>query len=262
MTLFLSRRVIVTAGASGIGRCIAEAFIREKANVHIVDIDRAAIDAMQQDHPDVSVSCADVSDEAMVDSVFEAQQQRAGGLDTLINCAGIKGPTASVEKIELPEWRRCIEVNLDATFLCCRRAVPMLCRSAESGASPSIVNMSSTAGWHGYPMRSAYSSAKWAVIGLTKSIAMELGESGVRANVICPGTVEGDRMLRVVADEAKQTGRDKEEILDSYRRACSMRELIKGEDIADMALFLSSPSAGKVTGQVMNVDGHLEAFTA
>ena len=257
MTDFTDRRVLVTAGASGIGKCIAQTFQAQGAKVHVVDIDAEAI---AQQSSGTLTTCADVADESAVDKIFERQQEHFNGLDLLINCAGVKGPTAKVEDIALADWRRCLAVNLDATFLCSRRALPMLAQSARA-ARPAIVNISSTAGWHGYPMRSAYASAKWAVIGFTKSLAMEVGEQGIRVNVICPGTVAGDRMMRVVADEAEQTGVDKHEILDAYRRACSMRELIEAEDIAAMALFLCSTAAARITGQVMNVDGHLESFT-
>lgn len=261
-TDFQSHRVLITAGASGIGRCIAEAFLNRGASVHIADIDDAAIQTMQLQYPSLTASCVDVADPVAVDELFRAQQQTYGGLDHLVNCAGIKGPTALLENTAVDEWRRCLAVNLEATFLCCRQAVPLLRRSMANSTRPAIVNISSTAGWHGYPMRSAYSSAKWAVIGLTKSLAMELGEAGIRVNVICPGTVEGERMSRVVADEARESGANENDLLDGYRQACSLRELIRASDVADMALFLCSSAASRVTGQIMNVDGHMERFTA
>jgi NAD(P)-dependent dehydrogenase (short-subunit alcohol dehydrogenase family) len=258
LTEFNDRRVLITAGASGIGKCIADAFLAQGARVHVADVDAIALSHLQRSSSSILASIADVSDEAAVDALFEKQVDAFDGIDCLINCAGIKGPTARLEDVSLADWRRCHAVNLDATFLCSRRALPLM-RQTQTGLRPSIVNISSTAGWHGYPQRSAYSSAKWAVIGLTKSLAMEVGEDGIRVNVICPGTVEGERMLRVVDDESAQTGVDRDDILDAYRRACSMRELIQPEDIAAMALFLCSAAAARITGQIMNVDGHLES---
>jgi len=259
LTEFSDQRVLITAGASGIGKCIAESFLAQGARVHIADVDARAVAELQQSSPSIEASSADVADEGAVDALFEKQLEDFGGIDCLINCAGIKGPTARLEDVSLADWRRCHAVNLDATFLCSRRALPMM-RQSQSSLRPSIVNIASTAGWHGYPQRSAYSSAKWAVIGLTKSLAMEVGEHGIRVNVICPGTVAGERMMRVVDDESAQTGVHRDAILDAYRRACSMRELIQPEDIAAMALFLCSAAAARITGQIMNVDGHLESF--
>ncbi|MYD75974.1 MAG: SDR family oxidoreductase, partial [Gammaproteobacteria bacterium] len=177
-----------------------------------------------------------------------------GGVDILVNCAGIAGPTALVEEISLKDWHRCIAVNLDSAFLYCRALIPAM-REAGRGC---IINISSTAGWHGFPMRSPYAAAKWAVIGLTRTLAMELGPSGIRANVICPGSIDGDRMDRVIADESDQKGVTEEVIRKKYTNSCSLRTFIDAEDIAKMALFLASPGASRVTGQVLNVDGHLE----
>ncbi len=252
---FKTRNVMVTAGASGIGRSIAVSFHRARARVHVVDIDPAASTRMQKDFPDIMTSIADVSDERSVNACFD-RQHRQGALDVLVNCAGIAGPTARVEEVDLSDWRRCITVNLDATFLCTRKAIPLMKQIGRGR----IINISSTAGWHGYPLRSPYSSAKWAVIGFTKSVAMELGTSGITANVICPGSVKGERMDRVIAMEAKKRRVSEQAVRESYTRSCSMRTFISGQDIADMALFLASEAASRVTGQVMNVDGHLESF--
>ena len=254
---FGQKHVLVTAGASGIGRAIALAFAGSGAAVHVVDIDSAVVEeAKRQDgrQSPIRYSVADVSDEAQVKRVFDDHADNFSGIDFVINCAGIKGPTGAVEELALEDWRRCIEVNLQATFLVCKYAVPYL-KQQRSG---SIVNLSSTAGWHGYPLRSPYSAAKWAVIGFTKSLAMELGVFGVRANAICPGSVEGARMDAVIAAEAKEKQISEEAVRASYTHGVSMRSFISAEDIADMALFLCSPGASKVTGQSISVDGHLE----
>ncbi|MEM7194258.1 MAG: SDR family oxidoreductase [Pseudomonadota bacterium] len=253
------RHILVTAGASGIGRCIAEAFLNSGARVHVVDVDQDALKEFERCFPEAVATEADVADEKAVDGVFE-KQSALGDLSVLVNCAGIKGPTEPVDSMDFDEWRRCIAVNLDAAFLCCRRAIPMLKRTATGHQRSSIINISSTAGWHGYPYRSPYASAKWGVIGLTKSLAMELGAEGVRVNAVCPGTVDGDRMDRVIRAEAEQKGVAESEIREAYTRGCSLREMISGSDIADTVFFLASDAAGKITGQAINVDGHLESF--
>lgn len=253
---FDGHRVLVTAAAAGIGRAIATAFAGAGAAVHAVDIDAGAVAQLNAEHPGIHTTVADVSVEAEVDKVFERHGERFGGIEVLVNCAGIAGPTALLEDIDPADWRRCVGVNLDATFLCCRRAVAWL-RAAGRG---SIINISSTAGWHGYPLRTPYAAAKWAVIGLTKSLAMELGPAGIRANAICPGCIDGPRMERVMAAEAAGKGVSEAQVRQRYTAGVSLRTFIAAEDIAAAALFIASPAAGKITGQIINVDGHLETL--
>jgi len=248
------RRILITAAAAGIGHAIALAFHADGADVHAVDVDARAVARMNAAHPGICASIADVADEGAVGGVFDAQIARAGGVDVLVNCAGIAGPTALLEEIALAEWRRCVAVNLDAAFLCCRRAIPLM-RAARRGC---IINISSTAGWHGYPLRAPYASAKWGLIGLTKSIAMEVGPAGIRANAICPGSIDGARMDRVIAAEAARKKVRAEEIRKQYTDGVSLRTFINARDIADAALFIASEAASKITGQVINVDGHME----
>lgn len=252
---FTGQRVLITAAAAGIGRAIAGAFADAGAAVHAVDIDADAVAQLNAEHPGIYTTLADVSVEAEVDKVFERHRERFGGLEVLVNCAGIAGPTALLEDIDPADWRRCVAVNLDATFLTCRRAIPLL-RAADRGV---IINISSTAGWHGYPLRTPYSAAKWAVIGLTKSLAMELGPAGIRANAICPGSIDGARMDSVIKAEAARKGLSQKQVRDKYTAGVSLRTFIAAEDIADTALFIASDAARKITGQVINVDGHLES---
>ena len=247
--------VLITAGASGIGHAIATAFSAAGVGVHVADIDATAVEKLNAAHPDIHTSVADVADEAAVEGVFARHHARFGGIEIMVNCAGIAGPTALLEEIELADWRRCVAVSLDATFLCCRKAIPLM-RDAGKGC---IINIASTAGWHGYPLRTPYASAKWAVIGLTKSIAMELGPAGIRVNVICPGSIDGERMTRVIADEAAHKNLSAEQVRQKYTGGVSLRTFITAADIADTALFLASPAASKITGQVINVDGHIES---
>lgn len=252
---FAGQRVLVTAAAAGIGRAIATAFAGAGASVHAVDIDAEALACLHDSIAGVHATVADVAVEEEVARVFDAHEEHVGGIDVLINCAGIAGPTALLEDIDPADWRRCVAVNLDATFLTCRRAIPLM-RAAGRGI---IINISSTAGWHGYPLRAPYSAAKWAVIGLTKSLAMELGPAGVRVNAICPGSIDGPRMDAVIAAEAASKNISQKQVRDKYNAGVSLRTFIAAEDIADAALFLASDAASKITGQIINVDGHLES---
>ena len=249
------KRVLITAGAAGIGRAITQSMADAGAKVFICDVDDDALFNAQAEIPGLKGQRADVSIEQDVDALFEAASATLGGLDILVNCAGISGPTAGIEDVKPAEWRQTLAVNLDGTYLCSRLAVPLL-KAAGGG---SIVNFSSTAGFMGYPRRTPYAAAKWAIIGLTKSLAMELGPFGVRVNAICPGSVEGDRMDRVIAADEASTGRSVEEIRRDYVRATSMRTFVSEEDIANMVLFVCSDAGSKISGQALAVDGHSEA---
>ena len=194
---------------------------------------------------------ADVSSERQVDVLFEEAAAHLGGLDILVNNAGIAGPAG------LEQWRRAIPVNVDGTFLCCRRAVPEL-KEASGGA---IVNLSSTAGLFGYPRRSPYASAKWAIVGLTKTRAMELGPFGIRVNAICPGSVSGDRIERVIEATAASRGVDPEQVRNSYLRQTSMRTFVDSADVASAIVFLCSDAGARISGQALAIDGHTEGFS-
>ena len=253
------RRVLITAGAGGIGHAIALEFAAAGSRVHVVDVNADAVEEFRASASWAhrgAFSSGDVSDESAVALMMRHQQERFGGIDVLVNCAGIKGPTGPVETLELGDWRECLAVNLDATFLCCKHAVPLLLEASDA----SIINISSTAGWHGYPLRTPYASAKWAVIGLTKSLAMELGPRGVRVNAICPGSVSGTRMDRVITEEAREKGVSEDMIRQSYAQSVSLRTFIDPEDIARTAVFLASAGARRITGQAISVDGHLESL--
>lgn len=244
----MSQRVLITAGASGIGRAMAEAFAATGAQVCVTDVDAAALSTCPTTWLRESV---DVTDETAMATLFERLQSAWGGLDTLCANAGIAGPTAPVEEISLSDWRRCVSVNLEGAFLATKYAAPLM----KAQGSGSIVITSSTAGQHGYPYRTPYASAKWAVIGLMKSLAMELGPFGIRANAVCPGSVEGPRMEGVLQREAEMKGTTLEVIYQGYASGTSMRTWVEAEDIAQMAVFLSSEAARRVSGQVIAVDG-------
>jgi NAD(P)-dependent dehydrogenase (short-subunit alcohol dehydrogenase family) len=248
-------RVLVTAGANGIGHAIAKAFLAEGAEVWICDIDAPALAAAFTDDANVTGRQTDVSDAGQVEALFMEIHQ-GGALDVLVNNAGIGGPTGPIETMEPDAWMRTLQVNLFSDFLCCRQALPGM-KARGSGA---IINLSSTAGIMGYPLRTPYAAAKWGVVGLTKSLAMEVGPSGIRVNAICPGPILGDRMERVLAQESAARGRPADEIKDEYTRQTSLRSWIDGSEIADMAVFLASDKARHVSGQIIGVDGNTETL--
>ncbi|MEP2890138.1 SDR family oxidoreductase [Tateyamaria sp.] len=241
------RRVLITAGASGIGLAMAQAFATNGDAVWVTDVDGDALAAL----PDniTGWSC-DAADEAGMSEVMA----EIGALDVLCANAGIAGPTAAIEDVALDDWRTCVSVNLEGAFLATKHALPAM-KKAGRGA---VVFTSSTAGIYGYPNRAPYAAAKWAIIGLMKTVAMEAGPFGVRANAICPGAVEGVRMEGVLAREAAAKGMTRDQVYDGYAAGTSMRSFVEARDIADMAVFLASDAARMVSGQVIAVDGHTE----
>ncbi len=253
------QRVLITAGAGGIGGCLARTFGREGSRVHICDTNPQALEQMlAANRGTITGTIADVSEPEAVDRLFDDVRLELGGLDVLINNAGIEGPIGPVEDISPEAWRRTIAVNLDGQFLCARNAVPLL-KSAGGG---SIINMSSTAGLGGCANRAAYVASKWAVIGLTKTLAMELGTFGIRVNAICPGSVEGERIRRVMKADAEALGKSVEEVRASYVEANSMRTLIQPDEIANLARFLCADTNTHITGQALSIDGYTETLRA
>ncbi|PHQ83274.1 MAG: 3-oxoacyl-[acyl-carrier-protein] reductase [Thalassobium sp.] len=243
-------RVLITAGASGIGQAMAQAYGDAGFDVWVTDVDADALAACP-----AGWEChhADASDETAMAAVFAALGA-AGGLDVLCANAGIAGPTALVEDVALAEWQRCVSVNLEGAFLAAKYAAPLM-KDRGAGA---MVFTSSTAGIYGYPNRAPYAAAKWAVIGLMKTLAMELGPFGIRANAICPGAVIGPRMEGVMQREAAAKGMTRDQVYQGYAAGTSMRSFVRAQDVADMALFLGSDQARLVSGQVISVDGHTE----
>ena len=250
------QRVLVTAGAAGIGHTIVEALLAAGARVHLCDVDESALAEIAAAHPALSTSRADVADEAAVDRLFADLTRSLGGLDVLVNNAGIAGPTAPIEEVSPADWRRCLEVDLTGQFLCARRAVPML-KTAGGGA---IVNMSSAAGRLGYAFRTPYAAAKWGVIGLTQSLAKELGPHNISVNAILPGTVQGRRIERVIAARAEQLGLSYAEMERHYLERVSLRRMVTAQEVAAMVVFLVSPLGRAVSGQSLGVCGNVETI--
>ncbi|MGE0000004.1 MAG: SDR family oxidoreductase [Ilumatobacteraceae bacterium] len=251
----MSSRVIITAAAAGIGRSIAEAFVASGAQVHLCDVDPVALDSVASIDGITAVR-VDLRDLEELSSWVDASIAALGGVDVLVNNAGIKGPTAFVEDVSLEEWRECVGVGLDSHFVCARRVASVM----KAQGSGSIINISSMAGLVGYGMRTPYAAAKWAVVGLTKSLAIELGPHGVRSNCICPGSVRGDRIDRVIAAEAEQRGVSPETIAAEYVGGQSIKRFVEPTEVADLCVFLASPAASMITGQAIAVDGHTETY--
>lgn len=250
------KRVLVTAGAGGIGLAIAAQLSALGARIFVCDVADAALDAFRRRFPEAGAVRTDVADEAAVDAMFAEIAGALGGLDALVNNAGIAGPTGGVDEISVADWRRTLDVCLTGQFLCARRAVPML-KAAGGGL---IVNMSSAAGRHGYAFRTPYASAKYGVIGLTESLAKELGPHNIRVNAILPGIVDGPRMEGVIRARAGQIGIAYEEMEKRYLEKVSLRRMVSPEDVAAMVAFLLSDAGANISGQSLGVDGNVEAL--
>jgi NAD(P)-dependent dehydrogenase (short-subunit alcohol dehydrogenase family) len=244
-------RVLVTAGANGIGRAIARAFVREGARVHTCDLDEAALAALAASDPAITQTKCDVSDRADVKKLFENAAAKLGGLDVLVNNAGIAGPTSKVEEMNPEDWDRCLDICLTGQFNCTRLAVPMLRNSKNA----SIVNISSAAGRLGFAMRTPYAAAKWGVIGLTKSLSIELGPDNIRVNAILPGLVAGDRQRRVLEAKAQQRGISYAEMERTAFSYASIKDYVTPEQIADQILFMCSPRGRTISGQAISICG-------
>jgi NAD(P)-dependent dehydrogenase (short-subunit alcohol dehydrogenase family) len=249
-------RVLVTAGAAGIGRAIATTFHEHGARVHICDVDERALGRCRGELA-ASQSVADVSKLSDVERLFADVKRELGGLDVLVNNAGIAGPTAKIEDIAPADWERTLAVDLNSMFYCTRLAMPLI-KAAGGG---SIINLSSAAGRLGFPMRTPYSAAKWAVVGLTKSLAMEAGPDHVRVNCIQPGLVEGERIDRVIEAKAKARGISAEAQREDLLARVSLRTSVTAQDIANMALFLASPAGAHISGQSLPVCGNVESLS-
>ena len=233
-------RVLVTAGGAGIGRAIAQTFRAHGARVHTSDID-------PKTKPD---TLADVADLGQVEKLFDEVQKSLGGLDVLVNNAGIAGPTGKVEDLKPEDWDRCIAIDLTGMFYCTRKAMPMI-KAAGGG---SIVNLSSAAGRHGFPQRSPYAAAKWGVVGFTKTLAVEAGPDKVRVNCILPGLVAGKRNKEITAAKASAQGISVAEVHRRLVETTSLRSMVSEQDIANMILFLCSDAGKHITGQPIAVD--------
>jgi NAD(P)-dependent dehydrogenase (short-subunit alcohol dehydrogenase family) len=244
-------RVLVTAGAGGIGLAIARRFAGEGARVHTCDVDEMALSGLAAKDPAITATRCDVSDRSAVKNLFAETIAKLGGLDVLVNNAGIAGPTSKVEEMNPEDWDRCLEICLTGQFNCTRLAVPHLRNSKNA----SIVNISSAAGRLGFAMRTPYAAAKWGVIGLTKSLSIELGPDNIRVNAILPGLVAGDRQRRVLEAKAQQRGISYAEMERTAFSYTSIKDYVTPEQIADQILFMCSPRGRTISGQAISICG-------
>jgi NAD(P)-dependent dehydrogenase (short-subunit alcohol dehydrogenase family) len=244
-------RVLVTAGAAGIGRVMVRTFVEHGARVHICDVDEKALAATKKQLPTVTQTLADVAKLDDVERLFADVEKSLHGLDVLVNNAGIAGPTGKVEDIKPEDWDRTIAVDLNGMFYCTRKAMPLI-KKAGGG---SIINLSSAAGRLAFPMRTPYSAAKWAIVGFTESLAAEAGPDKVRVNCIQPGIVEGERIDRVIAAKAKALGVPEDEVRSKMVEGVSMKTTVTQQDIANMALFLATAPGRHISGQAISVCG-------
>jgi NAD(P)-dependent dehydrogenase (short-subunit alcohol dehydrogenase family) len=246
----MPQRVLITAGAAGIGREFARAFVANGAKVFVCDIDERALAAIGKEIPGLIVRRCDMARRAEIEAMVPDAVGRLGGLDVLINNAGISGMTLPVADYPPDDWDKVIATNLTAMFDVTRLAIPYL-KQSKSGV---IINMSSVAGRFGFKNRSPYAATKWGVIGFTKTLALELGEFGIRANAIAPGAVAGDRIERVFAGRAQISGKSMSEVRAQAMAEQSIKDMVDPKDIAALAVFLASDAGKSISGQVLPID--------
>ena len=254
MKLLDGQRALITGAGSGIGQVMAQHFEKAGARIWICDADTNNLEQSLKENPDWNGTPCDVSDENQVDQLFREMSDSFGGLEILVNNAGIAGPTAPVEEIDPGEWRRSVGVNLNGAFYCTRLATPLLKNSPKA----SIINISSVAGRLGFARRLPYASTKWAMIGFTESLAKELGPSGIRVNALLPGIVEGPRIEGVFQARAESEGVPYEEVRDRVLNNVSMKRMVSAGDVAEMAVFLCSEAGKNISGQSISVCGNVE----
>jgi NAD(P)-dependent dehydrogenase (short-subunit alcohol dehydrogenase family) len=253
----MTQRVLITAGAAGIGREIAHAFTHAGARIFVCDIDTDALAQFTKDLPDAIAEHCDVANRQAVEHMVASAARALGGLDVLVNNAGIAGPTAPVEAMDPDAWEKVVAVNLNGTFNVTRCAIPHLKRSGAAA----IINMSSIAGRLGYPNRSPYATTKWGLIGFTKTLAMELGPYGIRANAILPGAVAGARLDRVYEARAKASGQSVADIKLRALANQSLKAFVDPRDVAALAVFLASDAAKSISGQALPIDADRQQTT-
>ena len=251
----INKKIIISAGASGIGWATAKICLSKGAYVYLCDIDNKSLNKIKK-HPLANKKLfyyeCDASDEDDVSNFFSQVNRKTKKVDALINNVGVAGPTGTIEKLSSEDWEKTLKINVISHFYFAKLAIPML----KKNKGGSIINISSGAGIMGFPLRSPYAASKWAVIGLTKTLAMELGKFKIRVNAICPGTIKGDRMIRVIRDKAKFLKVSKKKIEKDFISMASMNSWINEEDIGKMCSYLISSDGEKISGQAIPIDGN------
>ena len=252
-----NKKIIISAGASGIGLATTKICLSRGAYVYLCDLNKKYLNKINK-HKLINKKLftfhCDASNEYHVSEFFEKVKKKTKRIDALINNVGVAGPTGSLEKIKSKDWENTLQVDINSHFYFTKRAIPLIKKSKNG----SIINISSTAGILGFPLRSPYAASKWAIIGVTKTLAMELGKFNIRVNAVCPGTIKGDRMRRVIRDKAKLKKISPKKIEKDFISMSSMKQWILEDDIGKMCSFLISDDSSRVSGQVISVDGHTE----
>ena len=251
-----NKNIVISAAADGIGWCIAEFCLKEGANVYITDVDKKKITNKKKYNKynkNLFIYTLDANDSEQVKKYFIILKKQINRIDGLINNVGIAGPTGKLENIKIEDWKKTINININSHFYFTKYAIPFL--KKEGG---SIINLSSTAGIFGFPLRTPYAASKWAVIGITKSLSMELGKYNIRVNAICPGSVEGKRMKKVISAKSKSLGISSKKLKVDYESMVSLKTFVDKEDVANMSIFLLSDNAKRISGQILTVDGNTE----
>ena len=250
-----NKKIVISAGASGIGWATAKVCLSKGAIVYLCDIDDKSLNKVKK-HPLTNKRLFayeyDASDEDEVSGFFNQINKKTKKIDALINNVGVAGPTGTVEKLSSDDWEKTLKINVISHFYFTKLAIPML----KKNKGGSIINISSGAGIMGFPLRSPYAASKWAVIGVTKTLAMELGKFKIRVNAICPGTIKGERMIRVIRDKANFLKISKKKIEKEFVSMASMNCWIYEEDIGKMCSFLISEDGERISGQSIPVDGN------
>jgi len=253
----MARKVFISAGGSGIGRCIAEAFLKQGDDVFVCDINQQSLQQFKQDYPQLQIAYCDLGQMNAIQPMFETAMQALGGLDILVNNTGISGPTVAADELSFEDWTQVLNLNLNSTFMMTKLAIPYL-KQSDSGV---IINLSSIAGRMGYPFRLAYSTSKWGIIGFTKTLSMELGAFDIRVNAVLPGAVDGERVQRVLQARADAMNISLGEVTQNALANQSLKQFVNPKHIADLCVFLASDSASSISGQILPIDGDKQRLT-
>jgi len=252
-----NKKIIISAAANGIGWSIAQECMLNGAIIYITDKNKESLDKISKHklyEKQLFLDRVNSENFQEVENYFNKIKNKVDSIDALINNVGIAGPTGKLEELNINDWKETLDININSHFYFTKLSIPLL----KNNNGGSIINLSSTAGLFGFPLRSPYATSKWAIIGMTKTLAMELGENNIRVNAICPGSVAGDRMKKVIKAKAQSLGVKEENLQKDYESMVSLKSFVDKKDISNMAVFLLSEEAQKISGQVMTVDGNTE----